>query len=320
MDQADHRTSNGDAGVDSVGVFEQMRRAKEASTAIARASRRNRITVGQAFRDFDSDNSGAITPTEMVNGLRRFGVDEALSFPVDGPTAVGLVASFDLDHDGVLTEQDWRDYFWALRRELERDTQQYNAQHLQPVDSNAVNKPVARTASEDNRVDALRHQTSTGEWHDSIREYETGAEIGEGSFGKVHLWMHRATGRQYACKKMNKLRMDEVDMVILDREISLLRELDHPNIVKLHRTMCRSVSLLPNRLFVLRFYLASLAVIARCRRVGYAVQAVLANRLRPRRGSLSAAARKPLRSEDVLRAVYRRTHGSNTGGIGVHAL
>ena len=84
--------------------------------------------------------------------------------------------------------------------------------------------------------DDLRRQTSTADWHDSIREYETGAELGEGSFGKVHLWTRKATGKRFACKTMNKLRMDEGDMVILDREIAILRELDHPNIVKLHRT------------------------------------------------------------------------------------
>lgn len=232
-----HTTDSLSDAVDSIGVFEKMRRAKEVSAAIARTARRNRITVGQAFRDFDSDNSGAITPEEMVNGLRKFGVIEGLDFLVDGPAAVGIVESFDLDHDGVLTERDWRDNFRDLRRELEQETQQQNATHLQPVDSTVVDSPLARTASDDNRVDTLRCQTSTAEWHDSIREYETGAEIGEGSFGKVHLWTHRATGRQYACKKMNKLRMDEEDMVILDREIKILRELNHPNIVKLHRTM-----------------------------------------------------------------------------------
>ena len=83
----------------------------------------------------------------------------------------------------------------------------------------------------------MRRQTSTAEWHDSIREYETGEEIGEGAFGKVHLWTLIATGQRFACKKINKLQMEEADMVILDREINLLRELDHPNIVKLHRAL-----------------------------------------------------------------------------------
>eukprot|EP01043_Picozoa_sp_COSAG02_P037579 COSAG02_NODE_2831_length_7935_cov_5.630296_7_plen_296_part_00 len=293
-DRHSNATGNSDgSSVDSayaVGVFEQMRRAKEVSAAIARTARRNRITVGQAFREFDSDNSGAITPDEMLTGLRKFGVFEALNFTVDGPTAVGLVESFDLDHDGVLTERDWRDYFRALRRELEQDTQHQNAPHLQPVDSTVVDTPLARTSSDDNRVDALRRQTSTAEWHDSIREYETGAEIGEGSFGKVHLWTHRATGRQYACKKMNKLRMDEEDMVILDREIKLLRELNHPNIVKLHRTMrcnrcAAAVTCLPYQIsFALRSKSRAVVVCRRC--AGHTIQAVLANRLHPRRGSV----------------------------------
>lgn len=211
----------------------------QVSLAVARIAHKKRITVGQAFRSFDADNSGAIDPEEMLRGLVRLGVRETLSFPLDKDTVGSLVKSLDLDHDGLLTEKDWRDYFGHLRKELEqRETQQdLEDLPLQPVDSTTADLPLARTTSAENRLDEIRRQTSSGEWHDSIREYETGAEIGKGSFGKVHLWTHKATGHQYACKKMNKLRMDTEDMVILDREILLLRELDHPNIVKLHRAM-----------------------------------------------------------------------------------
>ena len=161
---------------ETVGVFEQIRRTKEVSLALARVARRNRATVGQTFRDFDTDSSGAITPEQMMHGLCRMRVPEMLSFRLDRPTVVSLVDSFDLDHDGVLTEQDWRDYFRRLRGELERDNAPQNtpvAEPLQSVDSAVADTPLARTASEDGRIDELRGQTSSADWHDSIREYAT---------------------------------------------------------------------------------------------------------------------------------------------------
>lgn len=162
--------------VEAVGVFEQIRRAKEVGLALARVAQRNRASVGQTFRAFDTDSSGAITPEQMMHGLRRMGVPEMLSFRLDKPSVVSLVDSFDLDHDGVLTEQDWRDYFRQLRRELERDSEPQNtlvAEPLQPVDSAVADAdtPLSRTASDDHRIDELRRQTSSADWHDSIREY-----------------------------------------------------------------------------------------------------------------------------------------------------
>ena len=252
----------GAASSAETGVFERMRRAQEVRAAVARIAQRNRATVGQTFRAFDADHDGVVTAAEMLRGLQALRVPEAVSFRLDAIAVADVVESFDLDHDGRLTEQDWRDYFRQLRQEQEAaaghevaagvlagDWMLHNTAlseaaepqpTLQPADSvhpDARLQPLLRTASEDDRVDDMRRQTSTAEWHDSIREYETGEEIGEGAFGKVHLWTLIATGQRFACKKINKLQMEEADMVILDREINLLRELDHPNIVKLHRAL-----------------------------------------------------------------------------------
>lgn len=54
----------------------------------------------------------------------------------------------------------------------------------------------------------------------------------------------------------NKLELDAADMITLEREISLLRELDHPNIVKLHRVFDT-----PYKLYMLRNFTRSLLLL-----------------------------------------------------------
>jgi serine/threonine protein kinase len=66
-----------------------------------------------------------------------------------------------------------------------------------------------------------------------IPDYELGAFIGEGSYGMVIKAKHKKTNRLVAIKKFLKLYQDEIDTLRVLREVSILRQLDHPNIVKL---------------------------------------------------------------------------------------
>ena len=196
-----------------VGPFEAMRRASEVRAAIIASAKSHRATIGQTFRAFDQDGDKIIAPLEMLHGLRALHVPEQLDFLLDLEAAISLVETFDLDHDGKLTEQDWRDYF----RQMTPDEQLA----LRPANEEdwalgSVADPplgIGRTASEDTRADDIGRMSSRADWHDSLREFDTGIELGTGAFGKVHLWTEKSTGRQFACKKINKLELDAADMV-----------------------------------------------------------------------------------------------------------
>lgn len=56
--------------------------------------------------------------------------------------------------------------------------------------------------------------------------------IGEGTYGQVFKARHRDTGRIYALKKIKLEQEDEGIPSTALREISILKELDHPSIVK----------------------------------------------------------------------------------------
>ncbi|EKX74349.1 protein kinase domain containing protein [Theileria equi strain WA] len=58
--------------------------------------------------------------------------------------------------------------------------------------------------------------------------------LGKGSFGEVLLCIHRATGNQYAIKVISKNSLKKKgDHESLLREVNVLKDLDHPNIMKI---------------------------------------------------------------------------------------
>lgn len=62
--------------------------------------------------------------------------------------------------------------------------------------------------------------------------FKIGAKLGEGSFGEVSLVTHKSTGVVRAMKKIKKkaIMKEEEDAMI--SEVKVMKELDHPNIVK----------------------------------------------------------------------------------------
>ena len=63
--------------------------------------------------------------------------------------------------------------------------------------------------------------------------YKIEATLGKGSFATVKRAKHRATGERFAVKVLSKKKMSEEDKVSMKTEIEILKQVDHPNIVKL---------------------------------------------------------------------------------------
>ena len=66
----------------------------------------------------------------------------------------------------------------------------------------------------------------------SINDYEKLEKIGEGTYGVVYKARSKTTGQFVAMKKIRLESEDEGVPSTAIREISLLKELQHPNIVK----------------------------------------------------------------------------------------
>mmetsp|Transcript_5560 Transcript_5560/g.5074 ORF Transcript_5560/g.5074 Transcript_5560/m.5074 type:complete len:112 (+) Transcript_5560:163-498(+) len=64
--------------------------------------------------------------------------------------------------------------------------------------------------------------------------YKVEKLLGQGGFGEVKLCIHKINGEQRACKFMRKENMSAKEKKWFENEISILRTLDHPNIVRLY--------------------------------------------------------------------------------------
>lgn len=58
--------------------------------------------------------------------------------------------------------------------------------------------------------------------------------LGSGAFGEVRVCVHRESGAQRAVKVLRKSHMDEDEKKMLFNEINNLKDLDHPNILKMY--------------------------------------------------------------------------------------
>ena len=63
--------------------------------------------------------------------------------------------------------------------------------------------------------------------------YRIGKLLGSGAFGEVWLCLHKETQSQRAVKVLRKNLLDPKEMEMLKNEIAILKDLDHPNIVKM---------------------------------------------------------------------------------------
>ena len=67
--------------------------------------------------------------------------------------------------------------------------------------------------------------------------YRIGKVLGKGAFGKVNLGMHKLSGKLVAIKSLNKKYISDADAHRkVMREISILKQLKHPNVMRLYET------------------------------------------------------------------------------------
>ena len=77
-------------------------------------------------------------------------------------------------------------------------------------------------------------RAADGDKYSFEAKYQMGKEIGRGGFSVVYEATNKETGTVVAVKVIDKKKQDDEQLVLLQREISIMKKLDHPNIVKLY--------------------------------------------------------------------------------------
>ncbi|KAJ4884874.1 Protein kinase superfamily protein [Raphanus sativus] len=70
-----------------------------------------------------------------------------------------------------------------------------------------------------------------------VGDYELGRRLGSGSFAVVWQAKHRSSGSEVAIKEIDKKLLNPKVRDSLLKEISILRTIDHPNIIRLHESI-----------------------------------------------------------------------------------
>ncbi|CAJ2502910.1 Uu.00g103040.m01.CDS01 [Anthostomella pinea] len=106
------------------------------------------------------------------------------------------------------------------------------------VPSINVSHPVAESSSSRARagsVNLAKAKLEKARTESRVGAYNVIRTLGEGSFGKVKLAVHRMTGQQVALKIIARKKLISRDMVgRVEREIEYLQLLRHPHIIKLY--------------------------------------------------------------------------------------
>jgi hypothetical protein len=82
----------------------------------------------------------------------------------------------------------------------------------------------------------VQGRSRTGE-DPHIGKYKLLKTIGKGNFAKVKLAKHMPTGLEVAIKIIDKTALNQSSLQKLFREVRIMKQLDHPNIVKLYQVM-----------------------------------------------------------------------------------
>jgi calcium-dependent protein kinase len=71
-------------------------------------------------------------------------------------------------------------------------------------------------------------------YEDFSKFYKLGELMGKGSFGKVYKVLHYQTNQLRAMKQVIKDKISREDEINMEKEIEVLTQLDHPNIIKIY--------------------------------------------------------------------------------------
>ncbi|KAH9138829.1 hypothetical protein AeRB84_016862 [Aphanomyces euteiches] len=94
-------------------------------------------------------------------------------------------------------------------------------------------------------------------WDEVLSKYQLEAVLGQGSYGQVVRCKHLATGEIVAIKKIQNVFADPVDAKRILRELCILRQLNHRNIVQIREIVCPHDILRFQNIFVVLEYLPS---------------------------------------------------------------
>ncbi|KAF7212252.1 putative serine/threonine-protein kinase MARK-A [Nothobranchius furzeri] len=100
---------------------------------------------------------------------------------------------------------------------------------------NRVPQRVSRAASHVERASNMSGKdTNSGHYANYVGPYRLEKTLGKGQTGLVKLGIHCVTGQKVAIKIVNREKLSESVLMKVEREIAILKLIEHPHVLKLH--------------------------------------------------------------------------------------
>ncbi|OJD14312.1 STE/STE11/CDC15 protein kinase [Emergomyces pasteurianus Ep9510] len=93
---------------------------------------------------------------------------------------------------------------------------------------------LARSATSPSKREPTRPSKSTAKDVAELTDFQLGDCLGKGAFGSVYRALNWGTGETVAVKQIKLTDLPKSELRVIMQEIDLLKNLDHPNIVKYH--------------------------------------------------------------------------------------
>lgn len=102
-----------------------------------------------------------------------------------------------------------------------------------PVDSGPSHHGVHQPAAMEVTKSSSESKSSSSVREQQVKQYELLKTIGKGNFARVMLARHLPTNSEVGIKIIDKTKLNTKSLKMLFREVSIMKLLNHPNIVKL---------------------------------------------------------------------------------------
>mmetsp|Transcript_3614 Transcript_3614/g.7467 ORF Transcript_3614/g.7467 Transcript_3614/m.7467 type:complete len:588 (-) Transcript_3614:158-1921(-) len=165
-----------------------------------------------SFKQFDKDQSGALDFLETKRLVARLFHNLRLP-PVDDETLTRIFHRYDFGGDGMLLFEEFTDMYYHLLCRI-RD-RFYPTKLLRVRRHNFIR-----------RTSLVAGKAAMNELFTFVKK------LGSGSFGEVHLVEEKASKVKRVCKTICKDK-STVPVEQIEEEIRIMKELDHPNIIKI---------------------------------------------------------------------------------------
>ncbi len=196
------------------------------AAALPQAQTAQETKLRYAFERLDADQSGYIDAKDLRS---------ICCGTIDAKLLEHIINEVDLQKDGRI---EWEEFVHIMRSEISQSATELKSNSLGVLEIKELLNQGAVTTKE------AAHMTTTFLKDVSWTETNSGQNIwssytksrllGQGMNGAVYEISHKITGDRFAGKSVSKISMNNRALRDLRNEISLLKGLDHPHIVKLY--------------------------------------------------------------------------------------